>query len=64
MANPLLVSSFFFFYLALNIHLLEGRGEEMDGLAFSLIDTNLRQLRKGNKLFHTLGGVAEVLLAL
>lgn len=29
------------FYSALNTHLQEGRGEEMDGLAFSFVDTNL-----------------------
>lgn len=56
----------YFFYLALNTHLLEGRGEEMDGVAFSLTDTNLGQFNKGKNLFHTSAGVdgKSVLLAL
>lgn len=56
----------YFFYLDLNTHLLEGRGEEMDGMAFSLTDTNLGQFSKGKNLFHTSAGVdgKSVLLAL
>lgn len=41
--KPSLAFGFFLyiFYLALNTHLLEGRGEEMHGVAFALIDINL-----------------------